>query len=296
VHEGWYNLEIIAAGYERAKERIELTGLGANSFTVALKPAGGMDKRVGILGAPILAPKAKKELGKAQEALHARQLSAARSHLDAVYRLAPGNPDVNYVFAIYWMETNELERAKDYLEKVLNLDPKHTGALRALGIVFLWENMPTTAVPYLKRAIDAEPTSWRSHALLAEVCLRLGLVDESVSQAERALVLGHGPAAIVQPLLARALAKRGETDRAIQILQKYLQEHASDTTAAKQLEDLKAASQPKAAAEARAEPLEALPASTTASPTVNPFLLSSWLPPDTYEITPPVEPSAPRAR
>jgi hypothetical protein len=156
--------------------------------------------------------------------------------------------------------------------------------------------MPTNAVPYFKSAIEAEPTSWRSHALLAEACLRLGLVDESVRQAERALELGHGPAAIVQPLLARALAKRGETARATQILQKYTQEHASDTAAARQLEDLKASSQPKAATEIRPEAVEALPATAAVSTTVNPFLPSSWLPPDIDEAIPPVEPGAPCAR
>jgi len=296
VREGWYDVAIVAPGYDRTKERIELSGSGPHSFTVTLKVSSYPHSPTDMPGVPILAPKAKKELGKAREALHAGKLTAARNHLDTVYRLAPANADVNYVFGIYFIETNELERARDYLEKAVSLDPRHAGALRALGIVFLRGNVPVEAVPYLKRAIEAEPTSWRSHALLAEVCLRVGLVDESVKQSERALELGQGPAAIVEPLLARALARRGETERAIQILEKYLKDHASDAVATKQLQDLRTVSQPKLTTEAQVTSVELPLVSQAALTIVAPFLPSSWLPPDIDEAIPPVEPSIPCAR
>jgi len=289
VREGWYDIEIIAPGYERAKERTELIEPGVSRVTVTLRPTSNVHPPTAIPGPPILAPKAKKELGKALEAMRARKLAAARSHLDTVYRLAPGNPDVNYAFGIYCIETNELDRAKEYLEKVVNLDPKHAGALRSLGIVFLFKNTPVEAAAYLKRATESEPTSWRAHALLADASLRLGSVDESVLQAERALELGHGQAEIVQPLLARALAQRGDTERAIEILQTYLRDYPSDTAVIKQLDDLRPLFQVKVTSEAPAANLELrsppLPALTTSTL----FLPSSWLPPDIDEKVPPVE-------
>ena len=296
VREGWYSVEVIAAGYDRAKEPIKLTGPVADSFTITLKVASSPHSPTDMPSVPILAPKAKKELGKAQEALHAGKLTAARNHLDTVYYLAPGNPDVNYVFGIYFIETNELDKAMNYLEVAVNLDPKHARALQALGIVFLRGNMPIEAIPYLKRAIEAEPTSWRSHALLAEAWLRLGLVNESVKQSERALELGHGSAAVVEPLLARALAERRETERAIQILEKYLKEHASDAVATKQLQDLRTVSQLNLIKEAQVTSVELPLASQAALTTVAPFLPSSWLPPDIDEAIPPVEPGISCAR
>jgi tetratricopeptide (TPR) repeat protein len=296
VREGWYDVEIVAPGYDRTNKRIELAGPGPDSFTVTLKVASGPHAPTDTPAVPILAPKAKKELGKAQEALHAGKLTEARNHLDTVYRLAPANPDVNYVFGIYFIETNELEKARGHLEKAVNLDPRHARALQALGIVFLRRNTPVESVPYLKRALEAEPTSWRSHALLAEVWLRMGLVDDSVKQSERALELGHGPAAVVEPLLARALARRGETERAIQILEKYLKEHSSDAVATKQLQDLRTVSRPKLTTEAQVTSVE-LPLVPQAPLTiVAPFFPSSWLPPDIDETIPPVEPNIPCAR
>src|SRR5262249_44280736 len=116
--------------------------------------------------------------------------------------------------------------------------------------------------------------------------------DESVLHAERALELGHEQAAVVEPLLARALTKRGDTERAIQILQTYLQDHPSDTAATKQLGDLKALFQVKAPAEASPASWELPAATPSVLAALTHFLPSSWLPPDIDEKIPPVEPGA----
>jgi len=84
-----------------------------------------------------------------------------------------------------------------------------------------------------------EPFSWRAHAISAEAYLRQGSTEEAVGQAERALELGHGQAAVVQKVLATALARRGDKDRAVSVLQAYLKEHGSDLEARKQLEIFK---------------------------------------------------------
>src|SRR6266850_2130168 len=82
---------------------------------------------------PVLAPKLQKELGKALEALRADKPAEARSHLDAVYRLAPGDADANFLFGIYSAEMNDWVHAKSYWEKVLVLAPNHLSALLSLG-------------------------------------------------------------------------------------------------------------------------------------------------------------------
>ena len=64
------------------------------------------------LEGPVLAPKLQKELGKALEALRADKPAEARSHLDAVYRFAPNDPDANFLFGIYSAEMNDWVHAK----------------------------------------------------------------------------------------------------------------------------------------------------------------------------------------
>jgi len=236
----------------------------------------------------VLAPKLQKELGKALEALQANKPAAARSHLDTVYRLAPGDTDANFLFGFYSAEMNDWVHARNYWEKVLVLAPNHLGALLSLGNALMRDNKPGDAVRYLNQAVEVEPTSWRAHAMLADACLRQGSLDESIRHAERALELGHGQAVIIQPLLAQALHLRGDSERAIQVLQAYLVDNVSDGAAAKQLENFKApfesASEPSAGT-ASALPLEPIVATST-------LLTSNWLPADIDEKVPAVEPGA----
>jgi tetratricopeptide (TPR) repeat protein len=236
---------------------------------------------------PVLAPKLQKELGKALEALRADKPAEARSHLDAVYRLAPADADANFLFGIYSAETNDWVHAKSYWERVLVRAPSHLSALLSLGEALLRENKPAEAFQYLNRAVEAEPTSWRAHAVLADACLRQGLLDESIEHAERALELGHGHAGIIQPVLARAFHLHGDEERAIDILQAYLRDHPADAAATKQLENLQASVGPAG---------KPLPGPASLSPPPEPvvapsaLLPSNWLPPDIDEKVPPVEP------
>jgi tetratricopeptide (TPR) repeat protein len=196
------------------------------------------EKTAPAVAPAVLAPNAQKQLGKALEALRANKLREARSHLDAAYRLAPSSADVNYIFGVYSSQANDLDQAKSYWTKALEINPKHLNALLCLGDLLLREKKTDEALPLLKRATEAEPSSWRSHALLCHALLMQGSLDEAVEQAERALELGHGPATIIEPLLATALAGRGDTKRAISVLQGFLKEHPGDATANQQLQGL----------------------------------------------------------
>lgn len=237
---------------------------------------------------PVLGFKLQKELGKALEALRANKPADARSHLDKVYRAAPTDADANFLFGVYCSQVDDWEQAKGYWEKALALSPHHLGALLSLGGALVRESKLNEAAQYLNRAVETEPTSWRAHAVLAEAYLRQGLLDESIHQAERALELGHGQAGMVRAPLARALYLQGHSERAIQVLQAYLRENASDSVAAKQLENLRSPFASSTAAPAGAA--SALPAEPMLPTSV--FLPSNWLPPDIDERVPPVESGA----
>jgi tetratricopeptide (TPR) repeat protein len=236
---------------------------------------------------PILGSKLQKELGKALEALRANKPADARSHLDTVYRSAPGDADANFLLGIYSSQMNDWVHAKSYWERALVQAPSHLSALLSLGEALMQEDKFAEATQYLKRAVEAEPTSWRAHAVLADACLRQRLLEESIEHAERALELGHGQAGIVQPVLARALHLHGEQERAVHLLRAYLQDHPADAAAAKQLENLQAslgaAGQPSLSTASASPPSEPVVATSALLP-------SNWLPPDIDEKVPPVEP------
>jgi tetratricopeptide (TPR) repeat protein len=290
VGPGGFVLTVVAAGYLKASEQLQLLPGEASIVTVRMQPISNGKPVASPIGPPILAPNLKKELGKAVKEMQSGRLKEARSHLDAAYRLAPGNPEVNYIFGLYFVRVNDWGNAKSHLETVLRLDPKYLGALLSLGTISLRENDTAKAISYFKKATEAVPSSWRAHALLADAHMRQGAVDEGVVEAERAAQLGQAQAPIVQPLLARALAKRGDTDRAVQVLEKYLQLYPTDTAATQQLAELKIRAPVANDTLAPASLDSSLPLPRLIAQLALPAPPSIWLPTDVDDWVPPVEP------
>jgi len=241
VPSGRYTVQVIAAGYMKLVEDIEVIGgVGVATVYVTVTPESpGRGATPVAPGPPLLAPKAQKELWKAIEALRTEKLAEARTHLDAVYRLAPSHPDVNFLFGVYSSMVNDRQEAKSYLEKAIALYPQHALARVCLSSELLRENKPADATLLLKKALEIQPNSWTAHALLADADLRLGKSEEAIREAERAIELGGQRAARVRPALARALVVQGKVDRAIQVLESYLRENPSDTAAQMQLASLR---------------------------------------------------------
>jgi tetratricopeptide (TPR) repeat protein len=231
-----------------------------------------------------------KEIGKALELLRAQRVADARSHLDAANRAAPHDAEVQYLYGVYAKQVGNAELARSYWMKALEFSPTHLSALLSLADALLRENHEAEALPYATRAVEVEPSSWRAHAILSNVYLRQGLADAAVKEGERAMELGHEQASIVQPVLAGALAKKGEKEQALTLLEGYLKEHPSDDDAKKlqvALKSISTAEGPSAASSLTTEEL-----SMSASRAATLPLPSNWLPPDVDEKMPPVEQGA----
>lgn len=283
-----YSMEVVAPGFEKGLKEFDAEGIGTLIVNIELRQGSGNLDNTAVTPPILLAPKAQKELGKALEALRADKLAEARKHLDAAYRLAPNHPAVNYLFGVYWVKSRDWLQAKSYLTKTLELSPSNAGALLSLGEILLRDNKTEEAIPYLKLAVDAEPSSWRVHAVLANARMQQGSTEEAIKDAERALELGHEQAAMVQPLLARALSKQGDTERAKGVLQDYLKGHPTDAAAKNLLERLET---PRALSSSREAPSaagEAKPTAILDAAAALP-LATNWRPPDVDEKMPLVE-------
>ena len=283
-----YTIQVVAAGYENAVKEFDGYNAGASRVVIDMRPAS--DGHAGA-GSPqmLLAPKAQKELGKALEALRANRPGDARSHLEAAYRMAPNHPAVNYLYGVYFLQMKDQEKAKSYWTKALEFNPKHVSALLSLSEALMREQKLPDAESYVKRAVEADPNSWRAHAILADVFLKEDQLSEAVKEADRAVELGKGQAAMVQPLLARALTESGNKERAERVLKDYIQDHPNDAGARKQMDSLLSplpALSSNTGAVAEAKPA---PATATEVAILLP-LPSNWLPPDVDEKVPPVEP------
>lgn len=284
-----YAIQVVAPGYESTTR--EYDGYNASGARVMIDMLPASNGGTGAGSSKILlAPKVQKELGKAMEALRANKPEDARSHLETAYKKAPNHPAVNYLFGVYYAQLKDQEKAKSYWTKALEFDPKHSPSLLALSELLMREQKLSDAESYGKRAVECDPSSWRAHAILADILLKERQPEEAIKEADRALELGHGQAAGIQPVLARALAESGNKDRAMKVLQEYVPEHPNDAAARKQLDDLRVPAEAAAPA-VKAVALETKPAASSEA-AIELALPSSWLPPDVDEKVPPVEPGA----
>lgn len=286
-----YKVQVVAPAYDRAVQQVEAIGFATKRVTIVLQPASSSGDAALAAGIAAMKPKAQKEMTKAMEALRANKPTVARTHLDAIDRMAPNQAEVSYLFGVYAEQLNDEAKAKAYWTKTLQLNPNHFRALLSLSEMAIREKEPVEAVGFMKRAMQAEPSSWRPHAVLAEAYYLQHSRDEAINEAERAMELGRGQAEVIQPLLARCLAERGDREKAVNTLQVYLQDHAGDAAAKKQLESLlnpKALAAPSDMAGTTNETdISALIAAAKAMP-----VPSGWMPPDIDDKMPPVEPGA----
>jgi tetratricopeptide (TPR) repeat protein len=283
-----YRIQVLAPKYEATARQLEVQERSLAKITIEMTPLSA-EEAASSVGLYALAPKTQREVGKALEELRANKPNDARKHLEAAQKAAPTSAEIAYLFGVYSSQVNDPVLAKAYWMKTLELNPKHLSALLAIGQDLLQEKKSTEAMPYLTRAAEAEPSSWRAHALLAEGLVLQDQNDQAAKEAERAIQLGHERAAVVQPLLARALAGRGDRDEATKVLQAYVETHPRDTAANKDLETLKNPKAGDASSDTAvaASEMAAMNKDATALP-----MPSKWMPPDVDEKVPPVEAGA----
>src|SRR5580704_9828026 len=279
-----YKIQVLAPKYEAIAKQLEVQERSLAKITIELTPLSA-EEAASSVALYALAPKTQREVAKALEDLRANKANDARKHLETAQRAAPTSAEIVYLFGVYSSQVKDQAQARAYWTKALELNPKHLSALLAVGQDLLQDKKITEAMPYLTRASEAEPSSWRAHALLAEGYVLQKQYDEAAKQAERAIQLGHEQAAVVQPLLARALAARGDRDEATNVMQVYVTAQPADTAASKDLETLKHVGD--ISSDSVASEMAAMNKDATALP-----VLSKWMPPDVDEKVPPVEAGA----
>ena len=290
---GNYTIEVVAAGYQKLTEPVEVLSGGARQQVQVTLVAEKSNLDAVPPGPPILAPSAEKELGKALEDIRANKPEDARKHLEKAAHAAPANPDVNYLWGMYYAQMKDMSKAKEYWEKAIQIYPRHVFSLAALAQLALEESNGPVAVDLLVRVTDLVPSSWRYQARLAEAYLLSGDYAEVQKHAERAIELGKERAAEAQFILAQALLRTNDAQRALKALDVYLASQPSGPRAAEarqMLGTLRLDAQPTAASAVAptSTGLLGLNKSTT-SITEELVPPPKWMPPDVDESMPPVE-------
>jgi tetratricopeptide (TPR) repeat protein len=288
-----YTLEIIAVGYQRLTENVQIFTSGERKqLSISLTPESASSTASPPPGPPILAPNVEKEVAKALEDLRANKSDDARKHLEKASHAAPSHPDVSYLWGMYYAQVKDFAKAKLYWEKTVQISPRHVFSLAALAQLALQNSDDATAIDYLLRASEAAPSTWRYHERLAETYFNQKQYEEAQKHAQRALELGKEHAAEAQFVLAQTFLQRDNPQAALKALDAFVAAKPSGPRAdeARKLLDTLRKPDSPAAANARPASDEKSPRSTPLTAELMPP--PHWMPSDVDESMPAVESTA----
>jgi tetratricopeptide (TPR) repeat protein len=169
----------------------------------------------------------------------------AISYYQQALRANPRNPNILNKLGISELKVGDRGAARKNFSQALKADPKNISALNNLGAVAYLDKKYKTAVKYLKQALELDESSAPAHLNLAEAWLGMNQVDRAMTEYARAIELDADilsesqsgiaarvstPAqrAAVDYLIAKAYAKRGNLEGALEYLKRAKAERFVD--------------------------------------------------------------------
>jgi len=180
---------------------------------------------------PPLVDGAKKEAQKGLADNEAGNFQGASAQFDKAFKLAPEDPEPNFLLGASLLQSNDLQSAQSLLQHASSLDPKYVPSLVALGRARVQQGDYQGATIPLKQATSIDPKQWSAHWLLGSVYLVQREFAKAAQEAENAIRLGKGSANGAQLVLGEALAALGKRDQAQQALTSFVREQPESPAA-----------------------------------------------------------------
>ena len=225
---GEYDIEVEAAGYNRATEHASITLAGRRNMIYVFMTRTGSASTANAPAGVTLAPKALKELQKSTEAMRRNKFDEARRHLAKAQKMAPSSPDIQYMMGMLDYTVKDLPAARKQFESVIASYPTHERSLLMLGQMQLQAKEYKEANATLEKAVAVDSKSWRAHYLLALASANSGDLAKAGVEAERAGELNPEKAAAMRMLSARLLLMEGKVDVAEEAFQFFIKSYPQD--------------------------------------------------------------------
>lgn len=271
--QGEYDIEVKALGYKTATEHASIiAGNTTDTVYVYLHPE---DENVadGAPRAPLMTPNLQAEIDKGLARMRAKQYDAARAQFEKAAKIAPGNPDVQYLLGMVEYAQEHWDAARTKFQAALNIYPPHERSLLALGELQLRTGDAATAAQTLEKAYQLNGADWRTHLLLANAYAQQTKYEKALPHATRAAELGKEHAAPAWLLTGKILLNENKQEEALKALATVMQSFPTDP-AAPEAKKLAAAVN----SARRVHVAAALPPAPVAPPPPAP--VRPWAPPD----------------
>jgi chemotaxis protein methyltransferase CheR len=109
------------------------------------------------------------ELDSARQLMRDKRYDEARTPLDAVLDVAPGNVEAQLLKAHLLLNRQDFAAAEELAQRVLATDAWSIDALLLLGLAAKWQQQNATAIRWLKQAAYARHGCWPAHYYLADL-------------------------------------------------------------------------------------------------------------------------------
>ena len=217
---GHYDIEVNAVGYLTSHKDFQAINTSApvKVEIVLHKDPAAVQLNINE-GMP---PKARKEAKHGVSALKSGKWDEANKRLGAAYKLAPEDPDVNFLLGYLYFQKKDFGRAADFLGSATNLSPHNVQALTLLGRLSLQQEDYSRAVSNLEKAVLTDSDYWVAHDLLAASYLKQQKFDKARDEAQLAITKGKGGATASQLVLGQALVNLGQRQEGIQALKDFV--------------------------------------------------------------------------
>jgi tetratricopeptide (TPR) repeat protein len=216
VRSGDYQIEVSSAGYKSKTEPATIMpSYSSYNVYVYMQPESAADNASAPPAATTMSPKLQAEIDKAIAKMRRQQYDEARQHFEKAAKMAPGNPDVQYLWGMLEYYQQHYDAAQTRLETAVSINPSHERALVTLGEIQLRDKKDAQAAQTLEKAFLVNGADWRTHYLLAFAYAGEKEFAKAETHAQRAADLGgkeHSPQARV--LLGRILASEGKVSAA----------------------------------------------------------------------------------
>ncbi len=233
VFTGEYDIEVTAINYKPAKEHASIFGAGAG-FTVYVYMHPANETAPGAAAPPgaVMTPRLQSEIDKGLEKQRKREFDEARKHFEKAAKMAPGNPDVQYLLGMLEYVQQHFDAARGKFAAALAIYPSHERSLLALGELQLRGGDAAGAAQTLEKAYAINGADWRTHLLLARAYFQQKEYEKALPHARRATELAKEQAAPAWVLLGRIQASLGKRDEAKRALETVTRSFPNDSYAA----------------------------------------------------------------
>ena len=173
--------------------------------------------------------------------LHEEYATAINYYRTAL-RANPSSAKLQNKLGIAYLQLNNKRAARKAFAEAIKLDPYSANALNNMGALNCLEKKYNPAIRYLKQALALDESNASAHLNMAESWAGLGEMDHAMTEYARALELNADiltgtrdgvmvhvntpeQRARIDYLLAKAYAKRGNMEGALEYLQRAKENH-----------------------------------------------------------------------